>query len=439
MAEGDRAIEGMQAFYLLVCWKDPDDDISYLHTGYASRILHDLDLEQWDGDDRQALRRRRTWLALYRQDKQQNLFFMRKTSGGFADEESVSRIGDISTWIQSPHSTLLDLIACCSADLRRIQSRLRTMVQKASPTMLPCLVEVMVIDLLKWKSAWRNHFEDKRKAPSIDNLTAIPNTMDPGMEHLNTLLGLWEHGVRLHVSSAILRQALTVSVSASLRSRGEYLGSSLDKYPPDIAEFLSADTPGLSGSVVGALETLRHLLAFPEHHLRHAPDALVLLAPNAALFLCQLLSLPGTGILGSHFQKTAICLIEGITNHLKNAIQSPQDTLTLHSAYLDSLLKLIHPGPSLCMDPVEQSTPVITPSHDLIDERLSHYHEPATHAADVGVSGMPESTNTELCLSQELDLDLHMHGLANLVDIDYFWEIPPVAIDTSIGDEGRSR
>jgi hypothetical protein len=439
MAEGDRSIEGIQAFYLLVCWKDPDDDISYLHTGYASRILHDLDLEQWDGDERQALRRRRTWLALYRQDKQQNLFFMRKTSGSFADEESVSRIGDISTWIQSPHSTLLDLIACCSADLRRIQSRLRIMVQKASPTMLPCLVEVMDTDLSKWKSAWRNHFEGKRTAPSIDNLTTIPDTMDPGMEHLNTLLGLWEHGVRLHISSAILRQALTASVSASIRSRGEHPNSSLDSDIPNIAEFLSTDTPGLSGSVVGALETLRHLIAFPKNHLRNAPDALILLAPNAALFLCQLLCLPGTGILGSYFQKTAISLIMDITNHLKNAIQSPQDTLTLHSAYLNSLLKLVHPGPSLCMESVEQPTPAIPPSHDLSNARVSHYHETATQAAYVGVNGMPESTNTDLCLSQELDLDLHMHGLANLVDIDCFWEIPPMSMDAGVGFEGRSR
>lgn len=174
------------------------------------------------------------------------------------------------------------------------------MVQNASPTMLSCLVEVMDTNLSKWKSAWQNHFEDKRKAPPIDNLTAIPDTMDPGMEHLNTLLGLWEHGVRLHISSAILRQALTASVSASLRPRGEHSDSSLDNDLPDITEFLSADTPGLSGSVVSALETLRHLPVFPRNYLRHAPDALVLLAPNAALFLCQLLSLPGTGILGSH-------------------------------------------------------------------------------------------------------------------------------------------
>jgi hypothetical protein len=45
LAEGDRSIESTQAMYLLVCWKDADDDISYLHSGYAFRILDDLDLE----------------------------------------------------------------------------------------------------------------------------------------------------------------------------------------------------------------------------------------------------------------------------------------------------------------------------------------------------------------------------------------------------------
>ncbi|KAL2694629.1 hypothetical protein Neosp_001214 [[Neocosmospora] mangrovei] len=52
-AVGDRSIETMQAFYLLVCWKDADDDISYLHSGYAFRILHDLDLDQAGADSRQ--------------------------------------------------------------------------------------------------------------------------------------------------------------------------------------------------------------------------------------------------------------------------------------------------------------------------------------------------------------------------------------------------
>lgn len=91
------------------------------------------------------------------------------------------------------------------------------------------------------------------------------------------------------------------------------------------------------------------------------------------------------------------------------------------------------------MELVEQATPAIPPSHDLFDERVSHSHETATQAAYVGVSGMPESTNTELSLSQELDLDLHMHGLANFVDIDYYWEILPVAMDAGVVDEGRSR
>lgn len=69
LAEGDRSIETIQAFYLLVCWKDADDDVSYLHSGYAFRILHDLDVEQSDGDGRQVARRRRIWLALYRQGR----------------------------------------------------------------------------------------------------------------------------------------------------------------------------------------------------------------------------------------------------------------------------------------------------------------------------------------------------------------------------------
>ncbi|KAJ5469020.1 hypothetical protein N7475_006772 [Penicillium sp. IBT 31633x] len=103
IAEGDRSIETMQAFYLLVCWKDKDDDISYLHSGYAFRILHDLDLEQGGSDRRQEARRRRTWLALFRQDRQQSLFFMRRASLSLSDEDPPS-VGDLDTWLKMSHA-----------------------------------------------------------------------------------------------------------------------------------------------------------------------------------------------------------------------------------------------------------------------------------------------------------------------------------------------
>lgn len=81
---------------------------------------------------------------------------------------------------------------------------------------------------------------------------------------------------------------------------------------------------------------------FPLGDLRLAPDAVLLLAPNAALFLCLLLCLPGNGVIGEAFQKTAVDLIRDIARHIGQSIQSPQDTVALHSAYLESLVELLN-------------------------------------------------------------------------------------------------
>lgn len=93
----------MQAFYLLACWKDPDDDVSYLHSGYALRILNDLNLDLSDDDDDDddegyVVWRRRAWLALFRQDRQQGLFFMRRAALSIDDNEGASFVGDLDSW-----------------------------------------------------------------------------------------------------------------------------------------------------------------------------------------------------------------------------------------------------------------------------------------------------------------------------------------------------
>lgn len=187
-----------------------------------------------------------------------------------------------------------DYVACCSADIRRTQSKIRG---------------------------------------------------------LRTLMGLWENSVRLNVASAILRQALITSVNSSLQANAQSPPSifrlDLPDIPP-IEEFLSPDVVGLRSSIEGAFGgTLQYLLAFPVEDLRRVPDPTLLLGPNAALFLCLLLCFPCNGILGPAFQKTAIGLIQDIARHVGQAVHSPQDTVSLHSAYLDSvvnLLRLLHAG-----------------------------------------------------------------------------------------------
>lgn len=422
LAEGNRSIETMQAFYLLVCWKDADDDISYLHSGYAFRILHDLDLEQSDSDWRQAARRKRTWLALFRQDRQQSLFFVRRASLTLSDEESPF-VGDLDTWLKMPYALPLDFVACCSADLRRLQSKLRTMVQKATSIMLPCLLELMDSELSRWRSMWQDHLEGEGRWRSNDDPSLNQGLLYPGRPHLNRLIGLWEHSVRLNVSSAILRQALMASVTSS---RGLDISA--------IEQALSPDIPGLSSSIEGAFNTLRYLLKFPPDDLRRAPDAVLLLAPNSALFLCLLLCLPRNSILGPAFQKTAVSLIQDIARHIRQSVRSQQDTIALNSVYLDSLVNLLDPFTPHGSSNMEE---VVVPSA----LELSHLNlqagdldldDTTLQAAQVlsgGLGGFNCSaadTDAMFGLTNDPRQNLHIQSLANLLNGGFYWETPPV-------------
>ncbi|KAL4772343.1 hypothetical protein BDW60DRAFT_222633 [Aspergillus nidulans var. acristatus] len=408
LAEGDRTIETMQALYLLVCWKDADDDISYLHTGYAFRVLHDVEPEQYGGDELQAARRRRTWLALFRQDRQQSLFFMRRPSLNQTDEESFL-IGNPDTWRRMRYAMPSDMAACCSADLRRVQGKLRALVQEASAEMLPCLVDLMEADINDWRLRWKKHLETDNRDPLLY----------PDQHHLDTLVQIWDHSVRLNIASGILRQALLSSVASQCLQLGIRT----------IQNVLSPELPGLLNSIEGAFGTLRRLLDFPLDDLRRAPDAILLLGPSAALFLCLLLCLPEHGMLGPAFQHTAVCLIRSIAQRVGECVQSPQDTLTLYATYLQSLVELL--------DPSTQQPPTLEPDFGVqppLDELqvqlegdglsldVSTLQEAQVLTNGVGDQNCLMDTHDSILETSGVDDNIYAQSLANLLRGDLFWE-----------------
>lgn len=428
-AEGDRSIETMQALYLLVCWKDAEDDVSYLHSGYAFRVLHDLDLDQGNGDGgRTRARRVRMWLAMFRQDRQQSLFFVRR---GLSDagDDGPPFIEDMNSWLKLPHALPQDFVAACSADVRRVQSKLRSMVQRASSAMLPCLQDLMDSELRRWRATWTGSLtgETEDSAP-IDR-----RLLHPGKSHLDSLMGLWEHSIRLNVASLILRQALMASVGSSLRSNSDAAPSHEGFDVTAMTDIVSPDVPGLASSVEGALGTLKHLLTFPADDLRRAPDSSLLLGPNAALFLCLLLCLPCDGILGPSFQRTAVSLVRDVAAHIRKAVRSPQDTVNLHAAYIDSLVDLLAPTstdhPRNTHDELGHSG-FETPQPRMEPETLG-LDPTDIRAARVLASGIGDSIcNREdddgiFSLNSEPDQILHMQSLANLLDTNCFWEMQP--------------
>ncbi|CAG8381253.1 unnamed protein product [Penicillium salamii] len=426
IAEGNRSIETMQAFYLLVCWKDADDDVSYLHSSYAFRILHDLDSDPGDSGSREFAMRKRTWLALFRQDRQQSLFFMRRASLSPGEENITCNLG---IWTTMPYALPSDFAACCSADLRCIQSRLRHMVQKGSPDILPCLLELMDADLRSWKSRWSQDLEEQKHMRTQDHPISNPALLSPGGKHFTTLLNVWDNSVRLNVASAILRQALMASVS-SIRDLPESSPVDIDLRSSNTQQILSQNLPGLTSSVEGAFGTLRHLMRFPPNDLRLAPDAILLLVPNTALFLCLLLCLPGNGILGHAFQKTTLELIQNITQHIRTSVQSPQDTVALHLAYLESLVELLGLSEGFSSQQAEQMPPQFDTASLAMGTARSTYANLSLEASqqsidtvDPNAFGLAQS-NAISPLVGDCNQTLHMQSLANLLDGQLFWELP---------------
>ncbi|KAM6534334.1 hypothetical protein FALCPG4_007262 [Fusarium falciforme] len=358
------------------------------------------------------------------------------------DGEDPPFVGYLDTWLKTPHALPQDFVACCSADLRHIQSKLRIMVQKAPSIMLPCLLELMDSELNRWKSTWENHFEGEARLHP-DDLPLDRRLLHPGKGHIKTLMGLWEHSVRLNVASAILRQALIASVTSPLRANGQSPPSTFRlNLPgiPAIEEVLSPDIPGLSSSVEGGFGTLRHLLAFPIEDLRRAPDSTLLLGPHTALFLCLLLCLPCNGVLGPAFQKTAIGLIQDIARHVGQAVQSPQDTVSLHSAYLDSLVNLLGPGipqwqPNSHDRMGNLSTVDLSQSH--MDANDLRFDGTALEAAQVLAGGMgalncnADDNDAMFSLISEPEQMLYLQSLANLLDTSLFSAIEPMSVDVN--------
>jgi len=416
----------MQAFYLLACWKEPDDDVSYLHSGYAFRILLDLDIRQSDKNEKEAARYRRTCLALFRQDKQQSLFFMRKASLGAGEEEGAPFSGELNDWLSLSHTLPFDFIACCNADIRRKQARLRLMAQKSSMDMFPCILDLMDSELSRWRATWQSHVGSRSRFHQSDHLSPDQRCFSPGMNHADILMGLWEQSVRLNIASVVLRQALLSTVTSLRLTEQQQPSSSLSLDIPSVVDTLTTDFPGLASSIEGAFGTLRQLLMFPPDDLRRSPDSVLLLGPNAALFLCLLLCLPCSGMLGHSFQRTATSLVRDVARHVGQSVRSTQDSVVLHALYLDSLARLL--DATSPQEDTAQSDQIGSKSRG----RSNHLdvHEAAvcestpTSVDDAGGlhadNGSIEHTAN---LLSESGQELQMQTLANLLDLD-FWTTP---------------
>lgn len=412
ITRGDRSVEAMQAFYLLVCWKDADDDISYLHGGYGTQILRDMDLEQMDGNAEQKARGMRAYMALFRQDKQQSLFFMRKSAFAAGGEDEYI-VGMMKGWLETPGANRLDSIACCSADVRLIQAKLRAMARKSCRQMLPCLLDLADSEMTRWRTLWK----DRLMGDSQQQQEQRQPALDPGKDHVRNLMGLWENSVKLSVASEVLRQHLTTSLKET---------ATLDVHA--IGDILTPGVPGLQASIESALETLRYFTSFPPRDLRRSPDSVLLLGPHAALFIVLILGLPSShGVAGPSFQHLAVDAIRRTAQHVASAVESAQDIVSLHSAYLDSLVDLL-PDPGALhlgrQETTEQrGSPQLSTEH--VHGHGQRYWPQSSQAPAVGIDPMSSGIDAEgpfIPFGHQNMPDIEFQSLANLLEPSGFWE-----------------
>ncbi|KAL4794103.1 hypothetical protein BDV19DRAFT_390615 [Aspergillus venezuelensis] len=412
LAAGDRSIETIQALYLLVCWKDVDDDISFLHTGYAYHVLQNMNVPRKDVRLRDIARRRRMLLALFGPDKPQDM----TEDPSLSDPEGCSR---------TPGSTQLDLIACSCTDLRRIEGRLLNLVDGSSEILIRCVEDMLDGELRAWRSKWTPCISSE-----LDEQATINSpSLDPHRQHLRICLALWEQSTRLRVGFAILRRSVMAALGQAT-CQDHNRPSQADPYLIfDVAGLQSIPTRQLVGvrsSLEGAFGTLGELLRFHPHELRRAPDVLLLLIPTAALVLCLLLCLQRSAdhLPGPAFQRRALALIHGMAQHIASCVQSPQDSVVLHSTYLDSLIQLLgHSGVTSCSQRESQGA----------QQGLNALSVPAgaeavdidgltVQAAGVLADGMPV---------HQVDSGHHLHE--QVLTDDLLWDIP-VAGDSVAND-----
>lgn len=254
---------------------------------------------------------------------------------------------------------------------------------------------------------------------------------------------LWEQSVRLNVSPAILRRVLVASITPSLHADGQQ-----DQSPPvrldlsAVTDLLFTDVAGLSSSVEGVFGTIRQLLCFPVQDLRRAPDAVLLLGPNAALYLCLLICLPPQDIIGPSFQETAVNLITSIARHIRQAVQSPQDTTVLHAAYLESLVELLEPHPAHAI-PQNTDRPAfpsaLEASASNNDENLMPLGQTTLQAAHDLAKGLAsfggnaiDGNNAGLDILSDTYQNPDIQSLANLLDPELFLGTPLLEIDENV-------
>ena len=374
--KGDRTVEAVQAYFFLATWKEPDDGISHIQSGFAFRLGMDIELgaetpasllhtrERMSPDDqgrvqaetllRHFKNRQRTFFMLFVQDRSQSFHFI-KSSTFSANAELLRHC---QVWHTEPGSTWGDALVCASVDCRRIQGKyeevlesIRRDAERSGWTDGPsALLSAFESDLNDWWTRWhracsdlnakhQSHQRDltsrDQTSPSSGSSTQCASaacSSPAPLSRMATMLRIWMNSVKLHVASSVLKIHLR---SFQIREHKEAAASN---------RFAGSrhHLPVFWTCVNSARGILEAFGSLPALRLRCAPESVSLLAGHAAEFLCSMACLPTLIPLGNDYIDQTKQEIQATAAAFRRCTIDPaRDTAGLIAAYLESFVRLL--------------------------------------------------------------------------------------------------
>lgn len=367
--DGDRSVEAVQAFFLLATWKEHDDALTYVQSGFAFRLAMDMELgkgvpkplqklarslhveqaqDQQPRDSLSAARRQhvrrliellrnreRCCLQLFVQDRSQAFHYIRHFT--FSIQEPV--IGGASEWYQQPGAKPWDAFLCASVECRKVQSKYQGIMTSlvADRDAAAAAIEG---DLDAWHATWT------RKLAQLTDTPASLPLHAPQRSFMEASMILWRDSIKLHLVSDLLEQ--------DLRAGSPFLRGQTTMEAPSTTN--AQQRPAGGGSPVNlislaafhlcvraARSVLAALCSLPPAVLRHAPDSIHLLADHSGLFLCGMVCIRAEPPLSAEYLETTLAAVEGMRDALWRARIRESDSVALHARYLDSLAEVLRP------------------------------------------------------------------------------------------------
>ncbi|PWN18026.1 hypothetical protein BCV69DRAFT_285623 [Microstroma glucosiphilum] len=367
LIDGDRSVEAVQAFFFLATWKDIDDSLTHVQSGFAFRLA--LDMRLGDSCPRSLLKRpthralpgnassshekareraiqvhfrkrQRTFLQLFVQDRLQSIYYVsHHTIPVF---HPLIRTAEL--WKDDPLHTANDSWCCAAVEIRKIQSRWQGILEDDSfargyrPS--EALITSIRRDLEEWQAKW-SFWTLPRSSQR-----GVPGTMTaPERACRSGSMMIWANSLSLHLGCSILRQQSPEDGPMPLgtRSNWDHHSStnqtrSRSTTPSGGPHLLSAQAPSVRFCIEAARGVLAGVLEIPVDLIRAIPDSLSLEAAHAAKFLTSMVCVCEVATLQDRYLASVMELCQRVRDRFEGGTYTDRDTIALHARFLDRLI-----------------------------------------------------------------------------------------------------